>query len=112
MKVSFKNDLKDSKGIYKTASGNVYEGEYTNDLKEGKGFYKWANGNIYEGGYKNDLREAYEGEWKGGNKEGKGVLNEKMERYMKESGRAGIKKVKEFIRFQMEIHMKASLKMI
>ena len=52
------NGLREGDGILKFANGDVYEGGFKNDLREGEGILKFANGDVYEGGFKNDLREG------------------------------------------------------
>ena len=42
----------------KYKSGDIYEGEYLNDKKEGMGIYISADGYKYEGEFKNVLREG------------------------------------------------------
>lgn len=51
------------KGMFKYASGDVYDGEWKNGKMDGQGLYKFADGDIYEGEYKNGLFEGY-GEYK------------------------------------------------
>ena len=74
-----------SRGTYKFASGDVYEGERKASKREGRGTYTFANGNVYEGEWKADKMEGrgtyryangnvYEGEWKAGQKEGRGTI--------------------------------------
>ncbi len=41
-------------GVYKHASGQVYEGEFRDGKKNGQGTNKWADGEIYQGEYKDD----------------------------------------------------------
>ena len=48
----------DGGGVYRFASGTVYEGEWKNGICEGKGLMKYANGNIYDGEFKNGVPDG------------------------------------------------------
>ncbi len=45
-------------GVYKWASGEVFEGEYKDDKKNGHGILKYADGNVYDGFWKDNLRHG------------------------------------------------------
>ena len=77
--------LREGRGVYRYASGNVYEGEWKADHKEGRGTLRFANSNVYEGEWKGGNAEGhgkmryasgnlYEGDWKANNKEGRGTF--------------------------------------
>ena len=70
-------------GIYRYASGDMYEGEWRNGKLMGQGKYTYADGDIHEGGYKDDKRrgqgkyicvngDAYEGCFKNSKHHGQG----------------------------------------
>ena len=54
MKVIFKNDKIEGKGISYNNDGNIYEGDFKNDKKEGKGIMYYKNGEKEEGDWEND----------------------------------------------------------
>ncbi len=81
---SYKNDLREGKGVYTYEDGRSYDGDWKNDKREGKGVFKFANGGSYDGYWKNDNMEgkgvftfanggSYLGTYKNDKKEGKGV---------------------------------------
>ena len=37
------------KGIYRSASRDVYEGDWLDNNKHGKGIYRWSSGNYFQG---------------------------------------------------------------
>ena len=49
--------MKDGKGLYKFANGDVYDGMFKNDKINGKGLYTWANKIGYKGQFKNNMVE-------------------------------------------------------
>lgn len=55
---SFKNGLKEGKGLYKYPNGDVYEGEWLNNEKSGYGIYKYSEGFFYEGNFKHNLKDG------------------------------------------------------
>ncbi len=75
------------------SSGDTYDGEMLNGKRHGHGIYRWADGDCYEGDFVNNKRTGYgryehytdkwqtkhfcdlvyEGQWKDGEKHGKGV---------------------------------------
>ena len=115
------------KGIYTSVDGNRYEGDWNDDFLT-KGICVYANGDKYEGNFmsckpngygkmKYHYDNYYEGNWKDGKRDGKGiykkVVNMKvngnqvrkmvkvlihglMVKYMKEIGKMAIRMVKVF----------------
>jgi hypothetical protein len=78
----FKNGFL-SNGIFRSASGDVYDGDWANGTREGKGKYTWANGDVYNGDWVNNVqqgkgemtwqrKEYYIGDWVNGIRQGKG----------------------------------------
>ena len=76
--------MREGRGIVRSASGNVYEGEYKVGMREGRGIFRYASGAVYEGEFKADKMEGrgifrsadgnvYEGEFKAGKPEGRGI---------------------------------------
>lgn len=77
----FKDNLRDGKGTFHYANGDVYigqwnkgkiegmgkfeskessyEGEWLNNKKNGKGVYKQSGGKVYEGIFKNDKKSGF-----------------------------------------------------
>ena len=49
--------MKEGKGIYKFANGDIYDGMFKNDKINGKGSYIWANKIEYKGQFKNNIAE-------------------------------------------------------
>ena len=49
--------MKEGKGIYKFANGDVYDGMFKNDKINGEGTYTWANKIGYKGQFKNNMVE-------------------------------------------------------
>lgn len=41
-------------GVFKYASGDVYEGEMMDDLRHGKGALYYCDGSVYEGDFKGE----------------------------------------------------------
>ena len=77
-------DVKDRKGTYQWANGDIYTGECENGIIQGTGEKTWANGDTYCGEWENGLRsgigtytwangEKYDGEWKEDSKNGTGT---------------------------------------
>ena len=50
----YKKGLKDGKGVYNYAGGEMYDGMFVKGLKEGKGIFTWSDGLKWEGTFKND----------------------------------------------------------
>ena len=50
----YKDGEKNGHGVYKNASGGFYEGEYKNDKRNGQGVYKWADDSEFKGQFFND----------------------------------------------------------
>ena len=48
---SFRNNLKDGKGIFKFADGSSYTGDWKDDLKHGRGAFTWADGMKFVGDF-------------------------------------------------------------
>ena len=46
--------LKHGKGVYKYASGDIYEGNYQYGLKHGFGCLRFHNGDTYSGSWERD----------------------------------------------------------
>jgi len=46
-------------GVFKWASGRMYEGNWSSDLKSGVGVLTFKGGNEYAGEFLNDKREGY-----------------------------------------------------
>jgi hypothetical protein len=46
-------------GVFKWASGRMYEGNWAADLKSGVGVLTFKGGNEYAGEFLNDKREGY-----------------------------------------------------
>lgn len=44
------------RGVYKSKSGSIYEGEYMDGKKHGAGVYLSKGGNEYEGIWENDKK--------------------------------------------------------
>ena len=42
--------VKEGRGTYRYASGNVYDGEWKSDKREGHGTYRFADGDEFEEG--------------------------------------------------------------
>ena len=72
------------RGVFRYASGDVYEGDYKDNNRHGRGVCRYANGDVYEGDYKDDKRHGrgvyrsadgavYEGDWKDNKMHGRGV---------------------------------------
>ena len=55
---TFKNGLREGKGIFYFNNGDRYEGDWKNDKREGKGIYYYNDGDRYEGNYRNDKQEG------------------------------------------------------
>jgi hypothetical protein len=81
-----KNGLRHGKGIYKYASGGVYDGEWKDNKMHGKGIYNYTDGGIFDGEWKNGKKHGkgvfkyasgsvYDGEWKDDKMHGKGIYN-------------------------------------
>ena len=77
--------LREGRGTFRYASGNVYEGDWMAGQREGRGTYRYANGDVYEGEWKAGEQEGhgtfrsadgdvYEGEWQNGKEEGRGTI--------------------------------------
>jgi len=75
----------EGRGIFRFASGNVYEGEWKAGEQEGRGIFRFDDGDVYEGEFKAGEYEGrgvyrsadgdvYEGEFKAGEFEGRGVM--------------------------------------
>lgn len=47
------------KGVFKFASGDVYDGEWKDGQMDGQGMYKYSDGDVYEGNYKNGQYDGY-----------------------------------------------------
>ena len=56
--------LKNGKGTYYYANGNIFEGIWKNDKKEGYGVYSYLT-----------TGEKYEGDWMQGEKHGQGTFH-------------------------------------
>ena len=41
--------MKNGKGTYSWASGNIYKGDYFNDERHGNGQMIWTDGSMYDG---------------------------------------------------------------
>ena len=54
----FKDDEISGKGTFTYSNGDVYEGELLNSQKHGQGKFTYANGNVYEGQFANDVRSG------------------------------------------------------
>ena len=54
----YRNGRKNGKGIYEWVNGNVYDGDWLANKRHGKGKVTWANGNVYVGEYRNCLRNG------------------------------------------------------
>jgi hypothetical protein len=81
-------NCENGKGVYISASGMKYEGEWKNGKRDGQGNLTYSNGSKYTGGWKNNrmhgqgikiyasdhLYKKYIGEWINGNKHGKGTI--------------------------------------
>lgn len=79
-------DCENSNGIYKSESGEKYEGNFKNKKKDGYGTLYWTNGSKYEGKWENDNfngqgtlyyangNKKYKGNYKEGKREGKGIF--------------------------------------
>ena len=91
----FKNNKRNGYGVLYYNKNNInmrdrYEGDWKDDKIEGKGKIYWNNGDKYEGDFINGIingngiilynkndeckRKEYDGEWKDGKKEGKGIM--------------------------------------
>ncbi|MBR0327290.1 MAG: molecular chaperone Tir, partial [Clostridia bacterium] len=54
----FKKDLKEGKGVFTSADGDVYSGEYKADKRNGYGVYTWKNGETYTGYFLDDYMDT------------------------------------------------------
>jgi len=77
-------DGKMTKGIYRFANGDSYDGKWKDDLMNGRGIYNYSNRDVYYGEFVNGHREGdglynfsngdvYDGKFVNGKKEGRGV---------------------------------------
>jgi len=82
------SDLKrHGKGVFKSAKGDVFEGDFERNHITGKGVYKYKNGDIFRGEFMNGIKNGFgvfysakdqsyfEGVWRDNEKSGKGVLH-------------------------------------
>ena len=80
----YKNDKMNGKGKYYYANGSCYNGMWKDDYREGVGHLKYNSGSWYFGRWEKDKMNGigefecdnyhYNGEWKNGKKNGKGVI--------------------------------------
>ena len=78
--------IREGQGVYiSKKDGWLYEGYWKDRMRNGKGRYIWANGDVYEGSYKDGLRHGkgtniwsdghtYIGNWVDSRREGKGLM--------------------------------------
>ena len=50
--------MEHGRGVYVSANGDRYEGEYRDGMEHGRGVYVWANGDRYEGEYIRSLARS------------------------------------------------------
>ena len=53
------NGIKQGRFTFRSAGGDVFEGNYENDAKNGYGKRTWSDGGVYEGNYENDAKNGY-----------------------------------------------------
>lgn len=94
---SYEGELEEGRmngdGILKWMDGIVYQGQFSHNMVDGHGTYHWPDGSSYTGDIVHGKREGYgvwsrreityEGEWKAGQKHGKGkcYFNEEQTSY-------------------------------
>lgn len=47
--------MKNGKGVFTWASGNIYKGEYSEDERNGNGQMLWTDGSMYEGEWRRGI---------------------------------------------------------
>ena len=73
-------------GIFRSAKGAKYNGQFKDGLRTGQGTFIWKNGDIYVGDWKDDLQhgrgkltkkngDVFEGEFKNGLVDGNVVIH-------------------------------------
>ena len=55
----YKDGKRHGHGKYTWADGTVYDGEYKDNKMHGHGTYTWADGTVYDGEYKDDKRHGH-----------------------------------------------------
>ncbi|MDR2663790.1 MAG: hypothetical protein LBC31_12420 [Treponema sp.] len=76
------------KGIFRSAAGWIYNGDWVDGIPEGKGTFTWPGGAVYTGAFKDGLADGrgvlsnnpywtYEGEFSRGIRNGQGALKTK-----------------------------------
>ena len=58
MKVSWKNNKRDGKGVYKWSNGDVYDGDWKDNRPNGQGTLKTVAGMQYKGGFVDGLEDG------------------------------------------------------
>mmetsp|Transcript_642 Transcript_642/g.1836 ORF Transcript_642/g.1836 Transcript_642/m.1836 type:complete len:146 (+) Transcript_642:165-602(+) len=76
--------MKEGRGVFRYANGDVYEGDFHEDRREGYGTYRYSSFHSYEGQYKAGLEDGhgvyryangnvYAGQFRAGRKDGPGT---------------------------------------
>ena len=50
--------MKNGKGVFTWASGNIYKGDYVSDERHGNGQMLWTDGSMYEGEWKRGIQHG------------------------------------------------------